>query len=112
MANSINIVYSVVINVVLNDIRHLECCFPFSDMSPKNMKMEVLCPSLLVSVPKAASEASFLPNFIMYIQSILFYFVTKLTYFGLHIVISLSILKNLPDLLLKSSISLHSVVML
>lgn len=77
------------------------------------MKTGVLCPSLLVSVPKAAPEVSFLPNFIMYIQSILFYFVTKLTYFGLHIVISLrKYLEEPPRPSPKSSISLHSVVTL
>lgn len=53
------------------------------------MKTEVFCPSFLVPIPNAAPNVSFLPTFIMYTHIYFFYFVTKLTYFGLHVVILL-----------------------
>lgn len=54
------------------------------------MKTKVFCPSLLVPIRNAAPKVSFLPTFIMYTHIYLFfYIVTKLTYFGLHVVILL-----------------------
>lgn len=54
------------------------------------MKTEVFHPSLLVPIPSAAPKAvSFLLLLCMHIYIYCFYFITKLTYFGLHVVILL-----------------------